>query len=368
MRILLFACCLPMLGGCAGAIPALHAGASAVAAQAAAAPVAAAAGAAGVGLGVGVLVSDDLKRLSQEARDTQFGTQLAGTFGAYLQDSQTDVKKLMQTAMPAQREVLVVAALQAQSAIAKAQAAYRDRLNLKIDGLGGEEKKFKADMESVIADLRSASDPIQKNAGDRAQAIAASLRLTTDVPQLRSYGPVFLFPFLPNQSITLRGSFPASYGRSGAPELSIGGKSYTAFDYQADSLRFSIPTAAFEAAEPQAIVWKRAELIVPWDRPVLNITTTGELAKFGVEMAVLPQSFGRMTVERRIDELPAVAGESVDLAWGSKHFFKYAAGTWKLRYSRIGGSVKEVESSDLSNPLIRVNSDASSLTVSIYPF
>lgn len=480
MKTLLLACCVPILGGCAAAIPALHAGAAAIVAHASAAPVAVAAGAAGAagaGLGIGVIASDDIKRLAQEAQDTKFGTEPAGTFGAFLQHSQTEAHGLVQAAMQAQREVLVVAGLQVQSAIARAQAAYRDKLNLKIERLGDQEQKFKADMGSVIADLKSATDSTQKGAGDRAQLIAANLRLTTDVPQLRSYGPVFLFPFLPTQSITLRGSFPVSYGRSSVPELSVNGKSYKAFEYQADTLQFSIPTAAFEAAEPQAIVWKRAELIVPWDRPVWNITTSGELAKFGIEIGVLPNSFGRMSMEHKIPKLrqeekarvsddylfdasdhdveenrclmltpqelsdgwrirpgtgafvlntrfegtqnadwkdlglqsesdrsvcwralavhagatesgnasskiiwrisakiwrevsdPGVASESVDLAWGSQHYFNYAAGTWKLRYSRIGGSVKEVESSDLSNPLIMVRSDASSVMVSIYPF
>lgn len=477
MKNLLLACCVPMFGGCTAAIPALHSAAVAVAAHASAAPVAVAAGAAGAGLGIGVIAGDDIRRLAQEAMDTRFGTQLAGTFGAFLQDSQTEAHGLVQAAMQAQREVPVVAGLQVQSAIATAQAAYRDKLNLKIERLGDQEKKFKADMESVIADLKSATDSTQKEAGDRAKLVAANLRLTTDVPQLRSFGPVFLFPFLPRQWITLRGSFPDSYARSSVPELSIDGKSYKALAYQADTLQFSVPTAAFEVAEPQAIVWKRAELIVPWDKPVWNITTSGELAKFGVEMGLLPHSFGRMTMEHTIANLrqeekarvsddylfdagdhdveenrcltltpqelsdgwrirrgtgafvlstrfagtqnadwkdlglqsesdrsvcwraltvhagatesgnpssniiwrisakiwrevsdPGAASESVDLAWGSQHYFKYAAGTWKLRYSRIGGSVKEVESSDLSNPLIKVNSDASSVMISIYPF
>jgi hypothetical protein len=479
MKKLLLACCVPILGGCAAAIPALHSGAAAIAAHASAAPVAAAAGASGVGLGIGVIASDDIKRLAREAKDTQFGTQLAGTFGAFLQDSRTEAQSLVQTAMQAQREVLVVAGLQAQRAIARAQAAYRDKLKLKIERLGGQEKKFKTDLESVIADLKSGADSTQKEAGDRAQLIAANLRPSADAPQLASFGPIFLFPFLPTQSVTLRGKFPDSYARSGVPELSIDGKSYKAFEYQPDGLRFSIPTAAFDAAEPQAIVWKRTELIVPWDTPVWNIATSVELEKFGLVIGLLPHSFGSMNMQHKTARLrqeetakvsddflfdasdhdveenrcltltaqelsdgwrirrgsgafvlnrqlegtqnadwkdlglqnesdrsvcwraltvhggsgatesgnasskimwrisariwrevsdPDLASESVDLAWGSKHYFKYAAGTWKLRYSRIGGSTKELESSDLSNPLIKVSSDASSVTISVYPF
>jgi hypothetical protein len=429
-------------------------------------------------LGIGVIASDDIKRLAQEAKDTQFGTQSAGTFGAFLQDSQTEVQSVVQAAMQTQREVLVVAGLQAQTAIARAQAAYRDKLKLKFERLGDQEKEFKADLESVIADLKSGPDAMQKEAGDRAQLIAANLRLSAGAPQLASYGPIFLFPFLPTQSVTLRGKFPESYARSSVPELSIDGKSYKAFDYQTDGLQFTIPTAAFEAAEPRAIVWKRAELVVPWDTPVWNIATSVERAKFSIVMGLLPNSFGNMNMQHKTARLrqeetvkasddflfdasdhdvednrcltltpqelsdgwrirrgsgafvlntrfegtqnadwkdlglqsesdrsvcwraltvhggsaaesgnpsskimwsisariwrevsdPDLASDSVDLAWGSKHYFKYVAGTWKLRYSRIGGSTKVLESSDLSNPLIKIISDASSVMISVYPF
>jgi hypothetical protein len=477
MKKLLLFCCVPILGGCAAAIPALHTGAVAVAAQVGAAPVAAAAGAAGVGLGIGVIASDDIRRLAQEAKDTKFGTNSAGTFGAFLQDTQTEIQSLLQAAMRSQREVLVVAGLQSQRAIAGAQAAYKDKLNLKIENIGEQEKKFKADLESVLADLKFGTDLTLRTAGDRAQRVAANLNLPTDKPQLSTLGPIFLFSSLPTQSITLRGNFPGSPARAGVPELSIDGKTYKAFDYDMESLRFSIPIAVFGVAEPQAIVWKKAELVVPWDTPVWNIATSIEKAKFSVVFGLLPHSFGSLTmrhktakprqeeVDRGSDDFlfdasdhdieenrcltltqqelsdgwsirrgsgkfvlnsqfegtrfadwkdlglqsesdrsicwrvkavlgpaaegsepsnkimwrisariwrevsdPDIASESIDLAWGSKHSFRYTPGNWGLRYTRIDGTAKELESSDLSNPLVRVFSDVSSVTISVYPF
>lgn len=450
-----------------------------VAAQISAAPVAAAVGAAGIGLGIGVLAGDDIKRLAQQAGDTQFGTQTAGTLGAFFQDAQTDIQKQVQAGMQAQREVVVVAGLQAQGALARAKVAYRDSVNLKVERLGDPERKFIAEMESVIADLKSTVDATLKQAGDRAQLMAARIRVTTDTPLLKSSGPLFLFPGLPYQTITLRGSFPAADGGAGVPELAFNGKSYKAFDVQSDTLRFSIPTAAFDAAEPTQIVWKSAELTVPWNTPVWNITTTTEFAKFSVLMGVLPHSFGRMVVEHKVarvrqeertvqsgsfkTRLAATAGgeehclalapadvaagwrirpgtgtfvadkpqvaellsrwkdtklrsesdqsvcwrspasgagsgeeasggagdgidwrlsatiwrevseselatENIDLAWGGKQFFKYGAGTWKLRFTRTGSGPKEVAATDLSQPLIRVNADATTVAVSVYPF
>ena len=242
MKNLFLACAVPMLGGCAGVIPALHSGAVALAAHASAAPIAAAAPAAGVGLGVGIVASDDIKRLAREAQDTQFGTQLAGTYGAMLQDAQTEVQSLVQTAMQQQREVLVVTGLQVQGAITRAQAAYRDKLSLKFERLGDQEKKIAADLASVVADLKSAADSTQKAAGDRAQRIAAGLRLPADAPQLASPGPLFLFSHLRSQRVTTRGRSPDSYAKSSVSELLIDRKSYKAFDYVEVSSRSSPPS------------------------------------------------------------------------------------------------------------------------------
>src|SRR5450631_842411 len=88
------AACLMALGGCAAMIPAMHAGAAAVAAHAAAAPIAAGAAAAGTGVGIGVLISDDVKRAIQSAKEMQIGPQDPGTFGAFLADSHTAVQSL----------------------------------------------------------------------------------------------------------------------------------------------------------------------------------------------------------------------------------------------------------------------------------
>jgi hypothetical protein len=472
------AACLMALGGCAAMIPAMHAGAAAVAAHAAAAPIAAGAAAAGASVGIGVLISDDVKRAIQAAKEMQIGPQDPGTFGAFLADSHSGVQNLVQKAMQSQREVLVVAGVQVRAAIAKAAAAYRPSLKTKTDALGEPEKKFMAEMESVLADLNSGADASQKAAGDRAQAMADKLRLATDAPQLKTIGPIFLFSSLPTQSIKLRGNFPPSYARTSIPELLVNGKSYKAYDFQADTLTFLIRTAELDAAESQDIAWRSAELVVPWDRPVFNIATAGERAIFGIELGVLPHSFGRMVMEHKITRLrqeekarysedflldsssqdveetrclaltpqelsdgwkirpgsaafvlhtriageqnvdwkdlgiqsesehstcwrartihgggspttdsvggkivwriaakirrdvnePSIASQGVDLAWGSRHVFNHAAGTWKLRYSRNGSSFTEAESADLSNPFIRINSDGAGVMVSIYPF
>ncbi|MFM9967477.1 MAG: hypothetical protein ACKVQK_03600 [Burkholderiales bacterium] len=476
MKNLFLACSIPILAGCAAIIPTLKSGAVALAAKASAAPVAAAAASAGVGLGIGVIAGEDFRRLAQETQDAEFGPQRAGTYGAFLKDSQTAVQSLVLGAAQSQREVLVVAGLQAQGTIVRAAAAYRDKLSLNLDRLGEPEKKFKTDLESVLADLKADVELTQKNAGDRAQRLTASLQVTTGAPHLTSLGPIFLFSHLPSQRVTARGRFPESYARSSVPEISIEGKSYKAFDYWPDSLRFSIPKAAFGEGEPQEIVWKKAELIVPWVSPQWNVASGAEPAKFGVVIGLLPHSFGNMNIqykttrlrqeetnklsddflfdasERDVEENrcltltpeefadgwrikpgsstfvptqvkdaqnaawkdlgvqsenersvcrrslaihrdagaaesgggkmlwkiavrlqrevsdPIVVEENRYLDWGTKHTFKYAPGTWRLRYARNGGSARELDAADSSNPLIRVNADASSVTISIYPF
>jgi hypothetical protein len=467
------------LGGCAALIPATQAGAAAVAAHAGAATVAV--GAAGAGVVAGLAAPDVLKTL-KGAEDGQGAAQERGTpgsLGAFLASSQAEVRTLVQRAMAAQREVLVVAGVRAQNAIAHGRAVYKDSLALSGSALGEPERRFRSEMEALLANLYSPADATVKDAGERAQAIAYRLRSPGAVPLLNASGPVFLFPFQPFQSITVSGNFPASYAGAAVPQLSIGGKSYKAFNYGPDSLSFNVPTADLNAAEPTEILWKSGAISVPWIPPSLFFSSP-EVEQLGIEIAVLPHAFGRMSMEHtvataRIEEKTQLSREflleaadddaanrqclelapqeiaagwrvrrgtsafvpgagqaglqnleawklslvseseqavcwragtahaadapasqsaapggkagwrisatlwrevketgasieNLDLAWGSRHYFKYPAGTWKLRYSRIGSAARELVAADDAHPLIRVTTDAGGVAVSIYPF
>jgi hypothetical protein len=368
MKSFFVACLSLCLGGCAAMIPTLHAGAAALAAHAAAAPIATAALAAGAGLGVGVIASDHIRKLAQEGQDEVLQAYPAGTFGAFLQDRLAEVKQLATAAMSGQREGFVVAGLKTQGALENALSAYAGRLGLKMASLEENEQKFVTEMQEIMADLRSEGDLKHRYAGDRARTLAASLPAASGRPRLSPNGPIWLFPFLPSQSFTVSGSFPAGYEASRLPELVLNGKRFPAFNYQADSLQFHIPTAEFAAPEPKTIVWRNAQLEVPLaGQPAYAAGS----AKFDLQMALLPHSFGYMTVEHQRGGLktdPDWSTQSIDLAWGSKHHFRFASGTWKLRYFRTGGGVKEVSSSDISDPLIAIRSDAGSVRVSVYPF
>lgn len=467
-----------VLGGCAAIIPVTQAGAAAIAAHGGAAAVA-------IGAGAGVvagLAAPTVYNAIMSERDSQSTAQepgASGTFGAFLAASQAEVRNLVQRAMQAQREVVVVAGVRAQNAITRGRAVFKDSLSLRTTALGEQEKRFKSELETLVSDLYSPADVTVKDAGERAQAIAYRLRSSSAVPLLISSGPIFLFPSIPSQSITVNGNFPASYTGDAVPQLSIGGKSYKAFDYGADRLSFSVPTVDLNAAEPKEILWKTGTISVPWTAPS-HFFSSPEIETLGIEFAVLPHSFGRMSMDRAVTttrteektrlsqefsldaadaeasgrrclvlapqevaegwrikpgtaafvpgagpagtqnmdawklslvseteqavcwranaaNVPGVPGgqtassgglaewristtisrqvkdsgiarENVDLAWGSRHYFRYPAGTWKLRYSKTGSGVTELAAADESHPLIRVSTDASSVTVSIYPF
>lgn len=467
------------LGGCAAIIPATQAGAAAVAAHAGAATVVAAG--AGAGAVAGLAAPEIFKALKSE-RDGQGPEQETGapsTLGAFLATSQSEVRVLVQRAMQAQREVLVVAGVRAQNAIARGRAAFKDSLSLSASALGEQEKRFKSELESVVSKLYSPADATVKEAGDRARTIAYKLRSSSGVPLLDSKGPMFLFPSIPSQSINVSGNFPASYGAEAVPQLVIGGKSYKAYDYGPDRLSFSVPTADFNATDTREIVWKTGVISVAWTT-ASSFFSSQEIEQLGVELAVLPHSFGSMSMDHAVTttrteqktrlsrefsldrpdddaaavqclalapqevaegwkirpgtsafvpgagspglqnmdiwklglasetehavcwrasastlpDAPAIQGtssvrranwrisatiwrdvkesgvarENVDLAWGSRHYFRYPPGTWKLRYSRTGSGTAELAAADDSHPLIRVSADASSVTVSIYPF
>ena len=458
-----------LLAGCAAAIPALQSGAAAIAAHASAAPLVAAAGAAGVGLGVGVVASDDIKRLAKEVRDTSYGTPSPGTLGAYFQENQKTTVALVESAMKSQRDAQVAAGMQVHAVLARGQAAFRDSRHTKVEALTEPAAGFKSSMDAVLAELASPSDSAVKAAGERAQAIGGQIRLAATVPQIRAAGAVYLFPFLPSQSITVRGVFPEAYPRESQPELALNGKVYKALEMQRDSLRFFVPITDFDSSEPKETVWRIAELTVPWNRQVVDFTTFTDVSKFNVAVGVLTQSFGSLEMEStvvrvRTEERPRLsepfafstepdkaetsrcvrlnaqelsegwrirastgsvvsepalgsdwkdlgmqsetdgeicwkvralreetnspgtaaswrisvrmireiretdtARESVDLAWGGKHAFK-VAGPWKLRYTRNGGAVGEVAAQAVSDPLLKIQPDGSTVRVSVYPF
>lgn len=291
--------CLPVLAGCASAIPALHSGAAALAAHASAAPVAAA-GAAGVGLGVGVVVSDDIKKLAREARDTSYGTPSPGTLGAYLQESQKTTVALVESAMKNQRDAQVSAGMQVHAVLARVQAAFRDSRHTKVEALAEPAAGVKGAMDSVLADLASASDKAVTAAGERARAVGVQVRLAPTVPQIRTSGAVYLFPSLPSQLITVGGVFPDEYPRDSPPELALNGKVYRAIETRRDSLRFYVPLADFDAPEPEQTVWRLADLTVPWNRQIVDLTSLTDVAKFSVAIGVLPHSFGSIEMESTV--------------------------------------------------------------------
>ena len=171
-------------------------------------PKAAAAGAAGVGLGVGVVVSDDVRKMLREAAESREDAYPAGTFGAFVQEGQSAVLALVQLAMRTQRDAQVVAGMQVHAALARGLAAFPNSRLTKIEDLSGAEARFRADIDAAMAKLISQSDAIVKSGGDSAAEASARLRVAADTPLVRTPGPIFLFPFLPTQEITIRGAFP----------------------------------------------------------------------------------------------------------------------------------------------------------------
>lgn len=466
------------LSGCAALIPAAHTAAAAVAANSGAVAVAAGAGA---GILTGLAAPEIRKALTND-KSGEGAAQEQGTLGAFLASSQTEVRNLVQRARESQRDALVVAGIRVQSAMARGRTVFRDNLSTSVSALGEPEKRFKSDMEALVSNLYSPADSIVKEAGERAQAMANRLRPAGAIPVLNAGGPVYLFASLPYQSVSISGRFPASYAGQAVPQLTIGGSTYRAFDYSADSLRFNVPTTDLNLAEAKQIVWKSAVVSVPWSAPG-NFFTAPEIEQLNVELAVLPDAFGHLSIERAVsnvkkEERPrfsrdfrlgageasasgaqcleltpeevaagwkiqpgtsafvpgagsagsqalgalklhlasetansacwsvaaanadaaaesgaaapstppasvtwrisaiigreisesATTRESVDLAWGSQHYFRIPAGAWKLRYARTGSPERELIAADASQPFIQVKTDATGVAVSIYPF
>ena len=248
------ACCQVGVSGCASVAALAAAHPAAMAAAAEMLPVAAVMGGIGL-LGVTGLVSH------------QGDTFEPGTLGALLNDRQVAVAALAGAAMQDQREVTIAAALEVDRGIVRARIALRDQLNRKPEAQGEEGKAALAAIDSAIAGLAQVAPAAVRQAGDRARVAADKLAVPAQVPQVRSFGPVYLFSFLPFQTMTVRGDFPERYPDGAVPRLTINGKSVAAYAYDAQSLAFSLPAGALGTPESQAPVWTRADLSIPWDAP-----------------------------------------------------------------------------------------------------
>jgi hypothetical protein len=290
MRLLFIAlllCCQLLCAGCAAVMTAAATHASVVAAAVDVAPIVLATGAIGA-LGVMGAAGDDRE------------THNAGTLGDFLARNQAEADRLVELAMKSQQETLVASGLQAQRAIARARIAYRDSLNTKDAALGTPERTFEADFVAVISILASGDNRAIKEAGDRARSVADRLRLPEGTPQLRSYGPLYLFAFLPFQTVSIRGTFPAAYKDRVLPQLTVNGKAYAAYSYSTDSLDFSVTTSALISGDsPGEISWIKAELSIPWDQPLFG-SLSRDKYKHSVVIGVLPDSPGRATVDHAL--------------------------------------------------------------------
>ena len=273
--------------GCAAIMTAAATHATAITAAVDMAPLALFAGAVGT-VGIMGAAGDDRE------------THEPGTLGAFLQSTEAEADRLVELAMKNQREILVASGLQAQRAIARARIAYRDSLNTKDAALGTPERTLVADVVAIISILASGDNRAIKEAGDRAQSVADRLRLPEGVPQLRSFGPLYLFAFLPFQTVSIRGTFPASYKDGALPRLTVNGKAYAAYSYSTDSLDFSVTTGALISGDsPGEISWSKAELSIPWDQPLFGPLSRDKYKHF-VVIGVLPDSPGRATVDHAI--------------------------------------------------------------------
>ena len=189
-----------------------------------------------------------------------------------------------------------MAGLKVHAALVKGNAVFRSSRATALDSLPNGISRFRTDMNTAMTDLISASDATVKATGERAATMAARLRLVTDVPQIRSAGPIYLFPSLPTQEISIRGSFPNA--STDVPVLNLNGKTYKAFDHQADTLKFSIRSEDFDITEPGETAWKAAELLVPWTNQNASFFNAEETAKFRIIIGMLPHSFGSLVMEK----------------------------------------------------------------------
>ncbi len=285
VAIVVLAGCQCALSGCAAVMSVAAAHPAAVAAIVDFAPIAVAIGGVGA-IGIAGIAGQEPQTYAQDS------------LGAALSDWKSATSKMVAETIIAGNEVAITAGLQAQRAVARARLAFSDRLA----ATAGQWSAAETGMVAAIDDTTSAWARREivavKDRGDKVNAVADALSVPAQVPQVRSYGPYYLFSFLPFQTITVRGSFPSAYPAGVVPRLTLNGATYAAHAYDAESLSFSIPTASLAPGESREIVWKRAEVTVPWEHPIFDLAARAGYENF-IVMGVLPNSAGHATISHR---------------------------------------------------------------------
>ncbi len=285
VAIAVLAACQLGLSGCAAVMSVAAAHPAAVAAIVDFAPIAVAIG--GIGA-IGIAGN-----AGQEPQ-----TYAQGSLGAALGDRKAATSKMVAETIGAGNEVAITAGLQAQRAVARARLAFSDRLA----GNAGQWNAAETGMVAAIDDTTSAWARREivavKDGGDKVNALANALSVPAQVPQVRSYGPYYLFSFLPFQVITVRGSFPSAYPAGVVPRVTLNGATYAAHAYDAESVSFSVPTAALAPGESREILWTRAEVTVPWEHPIFDSAARAGYENF-IVIGVLPNSAGHATISHR---------------------------------------------------------------------
>ena len=340
-------CCQISLPGCATVAAVAAAHPVAIAAVVEILPIAAVMG--GIGLiGLAGIVGE------------QPDSHAPGTLGAWLKERQTTSESAASGAMAAQREVSVAAVLQVQRAIARARIAMRDRLAARVETLDAGTRETLSEIDSAIAALPSAEPRAAKQTGDRIQLVADSLGVPAQVPQVRSFGPVYLFSFLPFQTLTVRGNFPAQYPQGEVPKLTVNDRVFKAYTYDTQSIGLSLPADSLSPAA-QGVAWSRADLAIPWEAPRFDSFARQGFGNF-VVIGMLPHSPGRMTIDHQVEitrseevartsdalTLSAEAGESEQAACLTLTPADIAAG-WKFKAGSVapvfaaqsGGALKD---------------------------
>jgi hypothetical protein len=227
------------------------------------------------------------------------------TVGVLLNKMVDQLQQAIDNARNAGLSIAIEAGREANIAIANAQNAYRDSLNLTIDKVDPKIKSTLDQLQSLINDITTNANLTLDDTTKRTQQIVNSLPFRPHEPQLTKILPSFIVPSRESYPalIHFQGNFEYAAREGFAPILKSGDKQYAVSQGSTQELAFIIPISDLFVLKPDTgsnkFDFTTAELIVPWETSsFLGLSNQRHENRYQIFIGALPPSPGKLVLVR----------------------------------------------------------------------
>ena len=187
-------------------------------------------------------------------------------------------------------------------AVANAQNAYADSLNLTMDKVDKQTKSTIDQLQSMVNQISAGSISGADDITGRAQQIVNSLPFRPHEPQITTISPSYVVPSRTDYPVAVRfsGNFEYAAKAEYTPSFEINSHKYTASQNSTQLLEFLVPVSVlFPASDPAKFAIATGTLTVPWASSSWGITHKHS-DSYSLVLGALPASPGHIKLTHTV--------------------------------------------------------------------